>query len=181
MHADSEEYNDLLRQFEPLIHKTIHRLNIHQNHMDYDDFFQELQLQLVKVYQSSQGEPLTNDIERYKFTAYASKGLYWHGINLLKKKDHNSLLTMEDEKLDWLIHQHTEGDLPSESNIHIEDFFKAAQKRLSGADFELLGFIVEDSYTIQELADIFGVSRDTIYQRKKRIRERLSDIKECLI
>ena len=49
MELVSMDINQLLIEFKPLIHKTLQRLNIYFSHMDYDDFFQELQLKLVKM------------------------------------------------------------------------------------------------------------------------------------
>lgn len=183
MYLESKDYDKLFIEFEPLVHKTIHRLNIHQHHMDYEDYFQELQIQLINIFRSFDGNPFESETERYKFTAYAGRGLYWHGINLLKQAKYDPPLTIEDEKLNWLSQQQAEEDnlLSNPSTIHIQEFLQAAKKRLSKEDFELMGFIVEDKHTVQELADLLGTSRDTIYRRKGRIRERLSDIKDCLI
>jgi len=178
---DATEIDDLLKEFEPLIHKTIQRLNIKQNNADYEDFFQELRLQLIKIYCSFDGKPLVEDTERYKFTAYASRGLYWHCVNLLKKEYNTSFQTIEDGKIDWFMQKDKTTKSNFETNIHIEEFFRLAEQRLSKQDYKLLLYLAEEKYTEQELADLMNVSRSTIYQRKKRIKARLSGIKKCLI
>lgn len=172
---------DLVLQFKPLIHKTIHRLHIKQSHNDYDDFFQELQIQLIEIFHkfTSQGGNL--ETERFKFTAYAGKGLYWHGINLLRKKDFNDESLTNDDHLDFFnqLEEEGKGDLPS--HLLIDDFLRQAKLRLSQQDYLLLLHIIEDRHTVPQLAEMMRVSKDTIYQRKKKIRSRLQDIKECLM
>ena len=105
MAQDAECLNQLLIQFEALVHKTMVRLNIQQHHMFYEDFTQELQLQLIEIYRSFEGNPLELEIDRYKFTAYAGQGLYWHGLNLLRQDNLDTVHTPKEEQLDWLLEQ----------------------------------------------------------------------------
>ncbi len=178
---EPEDLNALLRQFEALIHKTMSRLNIPQNNMFYEDFTQELSLELIEIYQNFEGEPLTSEIDRYKFTAYAGRGLYWHGLNLLRQEQLDTFYATDEEELDWLQEQGEDAPEPFATSVYIEDFLKQAQVRLSTADYQLLLYLMEEKYTMQELAELIGVSRDTIYQRRKKIQGRLKDIKECLM
>jgi len=183
MNFDSISSEDLLREFEPLIHKTLSRLNIKQNHVDYEDFFQEMQIQLIEIFHKFAGDGGDFEAERFKFTSYAGKGLYWHGINLLHKEEANvdPLMEMDHEQLDWFIQIDEKVKDGLSSSFFIEDFLKQAKEKLSKQDFLLLLYIIEDNNTAQELADIMNVSRDTIYRRKKKIQTKLQDIKECLI
>ena len=98
MDAESINVSKLLIEFKPLIYKTLSRLRIHPHHMNFDDFFQELQIKLVEIYQGFEGDPLRVEADRYKFTAYAGNGLYWRGIDLFKKKSFSSLPVVEDMK-----------------------------------------------------------------------------------
>ena len=70
--------------------------------MGYDDFFQELQLKLVDLYTHFDGLPLEKEIDRYRFTSYAKTGLYWHGLNLLRKDSFNHYQSIENEAFDYL-------------------------------------------------------------------------------
>jgi len=178
---DSISPNDLLLEFKPLIYKTMYRLNIKQNHADYDDFFQEMQIHLIEIFHKFAGDEENFEAERFKFTAYAGKGLYWYGIDLLHKGYVDNEQLIDRDQLDWFIESDGEvQDTPS-SNVFIEDFLTQAKRRLSKQDYLLLLYLIQDNNTVQELADIMGVSRDTIYQRKKKIQTRLQDIKKCLM
>ena len=53
MTYDALDLNDFLLQFQPLVYKTLNRLNIRSTHMDYDDYFQELQIHLLKIREKS--------------------------------------------------------------------------------------------------------------------------------
>lgn len=173
--------NELLTEFTPLLHKTMQRLNIRVTHMDYDDFFQELQIKLIHVYQTFDGEPLRVSSDRYRFTAYAGKGLYWHGLNLIRKDNAVHTHSLDSDQLEWFTHKDEEPAAPLQSSLFIEDFLQQAKKRLSPKDHELFLYLLEDTYTIQQLANMLKVSRDTIYKRKQKIQERLHGVKECLI
>ncbi|HLR92856.1 MAG TPA: sigma-70 family RNA polymerase sigma factor [Atopostipes sp.] len=177
MDLESINISRLLIEFKPLIHKTIHRLNIHPRHINYDDYFQELQMKLIQIYQSFDGDPLYNKEDRYKFTAYAGNGLYWRGIDLFKDKQFTSLPTMEDMQLEQLIED--SGSI-SEGSVYIEDFLTKAQVRLTESEYLLFLYLAEGKYTITEIAELMNVSRGTVYKRRAKIQKKLEDIKECL-
>src|SRR5699024_8270298 len=116
----NDEYlDDLLKQFKPLIHKTMNRMKIFQNHMDYDDFIQELQIQLIEILHRFDGDPLASDEDRFKFTAYASNGLYWHGLNLLKKNAPELIHAEDEHQMDWVIYENSDLMQTLNSNLHI--------------------------------------------------------------
>jgi len=182
LREDADYLNDLLRQFEALIHKTMNRLNISQNNMFYDDYTQELKLQLIDIYHSFTGNPLEVDVDRYKFTAYAGQGLYWHGLNLLRKNNRlDTFYPTDEETMDWLQGQESDSGQNFETSLYIEDFLQQAKARLTAEDYRLLLYLVEGQQTMKALAKRMGVSRDTIYQRRKRIQTRLHDLKDCLM
>lgn len=181
MTQDAERLNQLLIQFEALVHKTMVRLNIQQHNMFYEDFTQELQLQLIEIYHSFEGNPLELEIDRYKFTAYAGQGLYWHGLNLLRQDNLDTVHTPKEEQLDWLLEQEANPNQKSTTTLYIEDFLAQAKSRLSDEDYLLLLYLVDGKYTLNELAKLLAVSRDTLYQRRKKIQTRLQDLKGCLM
>lgn len=177
MNKESECLHQILIQFEALVHKTMNRLNISQNNMHYEDFTQELQIQLIEIFQSFDGNPLESEIDCYKFIAYAGQGLYWHGLNLLRQGNLEMIYPTDEEQIDWFI----EGVKDTQNNLYINDFLQQAKPRLSEEDYLLVLYMCEGKYTVLELANLMGVSRTTIYQRRKRIQLRLQDLKECLI
>lgn len=171
----------LLEKYAPLIHKTMRRLNISNRNMHYDDYFQEFQIKLFQLYRSFDGDPINNEADSYKFTAYAGRGLYWRGIDIIRNKTITSCELVDDEKLEKLIEESNEISNTMENNIIIEEFLLKAKSQLSREEYLLFLYLSEGEYNISEIADIFEVSRGTIYKRKKIISKKLENLKECLI
>lgn len=169
-----------LKQFRPLIYKTLSRLNIFSRQMDYEDYFQELQIKLIDLLAHFKNDSGDWEEMNAKFIAYAGQGLYWYGLDLIRNKSKNSLKTMEASSLEIVL----DGDYQSiddlESSLFTEDFLRLAKRRLSVRDFDFLLRLIKSQSTMQELADDYGVARDTLYQWKKRLRMRLVDIKDCI-
>lgn len=180
MDVESINVSKLLIEFKPLIYKTLGRLRIHPNHMNFDDFFQELQIKLVEIYRTFDGDPLHVETDRYKFTAFAGNGLYWRGIDLFKKKNFSTLPVVEDVHLERMVErQEAAGNLP-ESNVFLDDFLSQAKSRLSESEFLLFTYLAEGDYTITEIADLMQVSRGTIYNRRNNMQVKIQDIKHYL-
>ncbi|MDN6161565.1 MAG: hypothetical protein L0I79_02225 [Atopostipes sp.] len=169
-----------LTQFKPLIHKTLNRLNIFSNNMDYEDYYQELQIKLIDILKLFQNDSVDLEEKNAKFLAYAGQGLYWHGLDLIRNKEGNSLGTIESNSLEYLVDGQFSSDSVSERSLNIKEFFDLAEKRLSKKDFDFLLQLAEGRQTMEELAKDYGVTRATLYQWKKRIKFRLVDIKDCL-
>ena len=181
MTYSSEEIESLLNMYTPLLHKTMQRLNIRTNHMDYDDFFQEFQIKLLTLLKEFDGTPLLLDSDRFRFTSYAQKGLYWHGLNLIRKKTSPTTSLEEYTQNDSTLQELNGYTHESDTTLFVQEFMKEAVKRLSKHEVVLLHYLVENTYSISELCQRMNVSRDTIYQRKNKIKEKLEGLKECLI
>lgn len=170
----------LLEKFKPLIHKTLQRLNIRQTHMNYDDYYQELQIHLLKILHTFKNKAPNEEEELYLFTGYAGRCLYFHGINLLRKKSFNSLDTTSDENIEWVVQEKDSIFTIDASTLYIKEFLNLAEERLSSNDYSFLVYLVEGKYNMQEIADKFGVSRSVMYERKSQIQKKLRGIKKCL-
>lgn len=180
MVIDSEGTAKFLEEFKPLIHKTLQRVNIPPSHVDHDDFFQELQIKLLSILEKFQSNTTDLETKKYKFIAYAGQGLYWHSINLIRRQSLQFTAMPDEESMDWLAQKKTVETDSFESTIHTKEFFELAKQRLSKADYVFLIDLIERECTMQELADAYGVSRTTIYNRRKKLQIRLQDLKECL-
>lgn len=180
MTIDSEGTVMFLNQFKPLIHKTLQTLNISQYQNDYDDFFQEFQIQLLKISQKFQYDSIDLDEINCKFLAYAGQGLYWHGLSLLKKKSQQPFQPIGTDQIDTFSLSDVSEIASLESSLETEEFFDGAKNRLSDKEYLFMMQLIEGRYTMQEIADAYGVSRTTIYKWKEKIQMRLQDIKECL-
>lgn len=180
MTHDSEGTLMFLNEFEPLIHKTLNSLNISQYQNDYEDFFQEFQIQLLKILHKFQSDSTDLDEINYKFVAYAKQGLYWHGLNLLRKKNQQPYQPIGIDEQEWLVHSDISAADFIKSTVEIEEFFDLAKERLSEKEYLFMMQLIEGKYTMQVIADAYGVSRMTIYNWKEKIQIKLQDIKDCL-
>lgn len=180
MNIDSDTAVYLLEQFKPLIHKTLQKLNIRQTHMHYDDYYQELQIHLLKIVHTFKNNAPNEEEALYLFTGYAGRCLYFHGINLLRKKSFNSLDTTSDENIEWSVQENDSLSLEDNSSLYIKEFLNLAKAKLSPDDYSLLIYLAEGKYTMQEIADKVGISRSIVYERINYIRKKLQCIKECL-
>src|SRR5699024_5031715 len=106
-----------------------------KNHIDYEDFFQELQIKLVEIFYQFNGDPLGSDEDRFKFTAYANNGLYWHTLNLLKQKELSLIRVGDENQLEWMVNENSDLVQGMNTNLHIEDFLNQARKRLTYEDY----------------------------------------------
>lgn len=180
MTIDSEGTIVFLDEFKPLIYKTLNTLNISQHHPDYEDFFQEFQIQLLKILHKFQSDSTDLDEINCKFIAYAGQGLYWHGLALLRKKSQQPFQPIGTDQIEWLAHSDITEAGQLESTVGIEEFFDAAKKRLSEKEYLFMMQLIEGKYTMQVIADAYGVSRTTVYKWKEKIQEKLQDLKDCL-
>lgn len=180
MDLESINTSKLFVQFKPLIHKTLNDLKINKNNMDYEDFYQELQVHLLTIKSTFQGDIFNSDIDRYKFTSYARQGLYWFGLNLIRR-DKNLSFPMDECDLEWMSFENEQSPPEMKTLIYLEEFFQLAKDRLTDEEYLLLLYLSEDIHTVSDIAVIFDVSRDTIYQRKKHIQKKLYNIKELII
>lgn len=166
----------LLKQFEPLLHKTLHKLSIFQGHGSYEDYLQELRLKLLVIEAEFDGKPLKGD--GIRFAAYAGKGLYWHLVNLLRSDNRQQELLVEDISLV------SDLELPAipflEGNHTLKTFMEEVTRRLSQEELILFYTLADGSYTMSEIATGYGVSRKTIYERKKKLVTKIESLKYLL-
>lgn len=168
-----------INSFQPLVYKTLSRLNISQANPDFEDCVQELTVHLLKLRELFHEDIFKSDKNRFKFTAYAAKGLYWFGLNLIRysNKEYSYASTAED--IEYFSEKYN-NEIKSTTKLHIKDFFIQAKKRLSEEDYQLLIYISEGVYTSTEIAKLLNVSRSTVYDRKYKIQARLEDLRDYL-
>lgn len=75
-----------------------------------------------------------------------------------------------------------ECEVPVESSrLELMFFMEEARRRLDAAEFELFQLLIDGEWTVTEIARFYKVQRKAIYRRKKKIVEKLSDLKELLL
>lgn len=171
---------ELLEKYEPLIHKTLKNLNIFESDMDYEDFFQELQIHLLEIFSRFKPDTTNEEIRSYKFIAYAQTGLRWKAIQLLEKRDTLVHQVGTISQIDWLNNKYGNEQSNLKTNMYVNEFLNLTKNMLNDKEQILLSYLLDESYTMQEIADKYSVSRVTIYNRKEKIKNKLMCIKDCI-
>lgn len=169
------EKESVLLQFDPLVHKTLARMGIRSSHLFYEDYAQELRLKMLELYQKFDGNPV--DTERYQFVAYASKGLYWYLLDILKKERPTVSLSAIDFEtvLNASTHQ-----APYQSQVNLLAFMTSMQKHLTLEEQGLFWLLNDSSLTLKDIAQIYDISIPAIHKRKVKLQEKLSSLKNIL-
>lgn len=171
----NEDFEQLLDQYNPLIHRVMKSLYIYPSDNQYEDYLQELRIKLIKIAENFDGDPLVRD--KYRFTNFAKRGLTWYLIDLFrsdkKAKDEVSLLDITFIEEDGL-------GLLEDSRLPVISFYEEVKKRLNSTEITLFWALLSGNYTSQQLAMEYGVSRKTISKRKKQIRDKLQSLKIIL-
>lgn len=169
----------VLAQFEKLIHRTLARAQVSQQHMFYDDYAQELRLKLLEIERNFDGQALGAD--RIRFVAFAGRGLYWQLISLLRKEKR----VLPSENVADLL-DYGAGELvctaPGETaSTGMLVFIEEARRILTGDEFELFLLLCDGTWSMVELAEYYGVGRQTMYKRKEKLARKLEKLKGLLL
>jgi|SRR5699024_8559317 len=166
----------LTEQYTPLIHHVMKGLYLNLSDSYYEDYLQELYIKLFEIAAAFDGDPLDKD--NYRFTHYAKRGLRWHLIDLLRsaKKSNVEVPFLDIYFLDKEKVEHSE-----DSRLRLSSFYTEVKQKLTKQELTLLVEMIAGNHTLQELATNYGVSRKTISERKKVIRDKLHSLKEVLI
>lgn len=159
--------DQLLRQFENLVHYTLVRAGVGQKEAHYEDLAQELRCQLLLLAKGFPGDPLGAD--RYRFTALAKQALYHKLIDLLRQAPRGEVLTA-----DFFLY-----DGGRQVTCGWRFFLKAAARRLSAADYTFLCQVIACESWVALARDL-GISTQALYERRLRLRQQLADLKTWL-
>lgn len=164
-----EHLEILLEQYSRLIHKVLVECGQY-NKPDYEDYYQELSIKLFELAEGYEGDPLGEDADRYRFTAFAKQGLKRGLIDMLRKeKFWNDAMT---SPLSEYIFESEVGKLSIENLLVLMNDLR---RYLTSGELNLVKGIV-NGINSKELAKCFGVSRKTIAKWKGQIRQKLSEI-----
>lgn len=165
--------SQMIKQFEPLINKTLHKFKLYSTHIDYEDYAQELRIKLLEIGKSFDGKPLVKKDDRYRFIAYADNGLAWHLVNLLKKNKPVTAVSpeiLEETLEDFLITPHYQVD------AQLAEYASYAKQALDSQEYLLYLMLMDQSFTGEEMANLLGISRSTLYEWKKSIQIKLNPL-----
>ena len=155
-----ETYEDVLNQFEPMIHACIRKLRIYKNH---DSFIQVGRVGLWKAWQrydSSKGD----------FAPFAYRSIYGSLLDELKKAAHEeNILPAEDQLLEILLNK------PAESSVDLEELINALSQ-LNLAEQQLIQLLFIDRSSLDEVALHFGITKAGVKKKRQRTLEKLKRI-----
>lgn len=155
-----ETYEDVLNQFEPMIHACIRKLRIYKNH---DSFIQVGRVGLWKAWQrydSSKGD----------FVPFAYRSIYGSLLDELKKAaNEENFLPAEDQLLEILLNK------PAESSVDLEELINALSQ-LNQAEQQLIQLLFIDRSSLDEVALHFGITKAGVKKKRQRTLQKLKRI-----
>lgn len=172
-----DTYSQLLEQYEALIHRTLSRANVRPHYRDYEDLAQELRIKLLDIYDLFDGDALEED--KFRFSAYAGKGLYWHTMNLLREEKDGDMPS-DLEEMDLIENQPPQPSLFETAQLSLQSFLHEAKKKLNEKELFVLHCCMEGSYKQKEIAEKLEVTSQRVLQYRKKIAEKLVEFQSLL-
>lgn len=169
MHYNAIIQDQILRQFEPLIHYTLHRGGLRQSQATYEDYAQELRVRLLFLADDF-GPSLLKAPGRYRFTAYAKQALFHRLVDLLRQNTQPTQPTAD------LTIFEGEGYI---DNNGANDFLSAAKAHLSAKDWAFMQQVIaSDNWST--LAKELGISRQALHKKRQKLSRQLAELRPIL-
>ena len=92
------DQEQLLARYRLLLHHVLHQYHLLAKDQDYDDYFNELYLHLVRLARDFDGDALSES-DRFRFVGYAQRGLSWHLGQLLAKRSRQAQGLIGNQKV----------------------------------------------------------------------------------
>lgn len=153
-------FEDVLKQFEPMISACIRKLNIYKNHELYR---QAGRIALWKAW-------VKFEVEKGDFAPYAYRSIYGGILDELKreKRQEEQVDPMEDEKLAFLLEQ-------SMATSLLREDLEIAIESLQSNERELLMWIFVEGVSLQQAATRVGITIPGIKKRRERMLAKLRE------
>ncbi|MCR8968925.1 LuxR C-terminal-related transcriptional regulator [Facklamia sp. 7083-14-GEN3] len=168
MKKTQEELTNVIILFDPLIHHCLHHYQLSVYDIDYQDHLQEMRLELLRLYQNFQGDPLNCQDDRYQFVAYAGKGLRWFLLNRFRQSAHQVTPT-DPLTLSDLIEEAGEAET-QEAQYLLE---QSAKEHLTRRELKIFNLILKGKWLNWEICQLCQISERTLRYDKKRIANKL--------
>ena len=153
-------FEDVLKQFEPMISACIRKLSIYKNHELYR---QAGRIALWKAW-------VKFEVEKGDFAPYAYRSIYGGILDELKreKRQEEQVDPMEDEKLGFLLEQ-------SMATSLLREDLEIAIESLQSNERELLMWIFVEGVSLQQAATRVGITIPGIKKRRERMLAKLRE------
>lgn len=157
-------------QYAGIVYGAMKRLGILCTHPDYEDYAQHGLMKLVEAYETYP-ETVDHTNSRNPFAGYAYQRVRWHLLDLLrkaqKKTEHETGLP---ETFDTL---YPDDQSPVEESQVERELVRSMLSLLTETEQRYLVDLVLHQLTPTEMAEKYGVSRKTVYTRRKKIGHKL--------
>jgi len=155
-----ENFENVLKQFEPMIHACIRKLRIYKNH---DSFLQVGRIGLWKAWQrydSSKGD----------FAPFAYRSIYGSLLDELKKASNEvNILPEKDEVLEFLLNKTVESAFDSEKLL-------TAISHLNEVEKQLIQLLFFERCSLDHVANHYGITKAGVKKKRERVLHKLKHI-----
>lgn len=157
------DFEDVLKQFEPMISACMRKLSIYKNHELYR---QAGRIALWKAW-------VRYDVKKGDFAPYVYRSIYGGILDELKreKRQEEQVDPVEDEKLAFLLEQALVTSL-------LREDLEIAIESLQSKEQELLMWIFVEGISLQQAATRVGITIPGIKKRRERMLAKLRELME---
>ncbi len=155
-----------------IIYSALKKLGMRPSDDDYNDYVQDCWLWFSEIFQKYSGNPWS---QPKSFLAYAHVALYRRALNERMRVQKRDKVT--DDAPDWEQVGEELALLTTETDIVDRSMLDSWLGKCSGVEREYLIDAVVHQMTPTEIAEKRGVSRQTVYQWRRKVREKLKQLR----
>ncbi|MCT1797279.1 hypothetical protein [Aerococcus viridans] len=176
---DQYRYPELLDQYHGVIVHVLNRYRVDVYKAYYDDVYQLAQIALYQAAEEFDGDPLS-EADRYRFVAYVKRVMAWRVLDELRK--HTRLGGQEFSTTDeWVFEAGLGAGHTIEITADIEHFLAEAAKILQHRNLDFLYQVIACQGKTKLLLEIYPISRQAIYYKKRNLMDKLQSIRHLLV
>lgn len=161
---------DILTQYEPLVHHVLKRCFIDPRSNDYEDLAQIARMALLEAAHQTKANPLSPLKEdRNRFITFARSRMIWAVNDELRRLVRHE---QRETAVDDFPTQMAQGECLEEA-LHWGDMWRKILPHLTTMQLNLLYLLLDESLTHAERANQLGLSRKSYYKHKNQLATRL--------
>ncbi|WP_413540133.1 hypothetical protein [Aerococcus viridans] len=176
---DQYRYPELLDQYHGVIVHVLNRYRVDVYKAYYDDVYQLAQIALYQAAEEFDGDPLS-EADRYRFVAYVKRVIAWRVLDELRKhtRQGGQEFSTTDE---WIFEAGLGEGHTIEITADIQHFLAEAAKILQHRDLDFLYQVIACQGKTKLLLEIYPISRQAIYYKKRNLMDKLQSIRHLLV
>ncbi|WP_017378564.1 sigma-70 family RNA polymerase sigma factor [Paenisporosarcina sp. TG-14] len=156
-------FEEVLEQYEPMIHACLRKLHVYKNH---DSFIQVGRIGLWKAW-------LRFDETKGDFTPFAFRSIYGSLLDELKKGTQDDrLVPAEDQILGLMVNKYNGKMDCGEWSEKVEQ----ALSQLKLHEQQLIHLLFVEGYSLDEVVVHLGVSKSCVKKRRERTLDKLKEM-----